>query len=154
MEIWHWSGSVVADPVNACIQQWQENLGVEVLARSAPWPDYLKRLDQSLTHLWFSGWSADYPDPDTFLRVGLSQYRRNWPKLPYEELLETARRITDQPRRMLLYRQADRMVIEDALVMPMAYGVEHSLVKPWVKRYPLSPFGAPLWKDVVIVGHG
>ena len=154
VEIWHWSGSVVADPVNACIQQWQENLGVEVLARSAPWPDYLKRLDQSLTHLWFSGWSADYPDPDTFLRVGLSQYRRNWPKLPYEELLETARRITDQPRRMLLYRQADRMVIEDALVMPMAYGVEHSLVKPWVKRYPLSPFGAPLWKDVVIVGHG
>ncbi|MBM4432096.1 MAG: peptide ABC transporter substrate-binding protein [Chloroflexi bacterium] len=153
VEVWHPTYAAIAEPISYFISQWQQHLDVEFCAEPMEWAAYLERLTTSLPHLWFGAWAADYPDPDTFLRVGLAQNRRSWPKLPYEELLETARRTTDQAQRLQLYRQADRMVIEEAVVLPFAYRTHHFLVKPWVKRYPLFYIGAPLWKDVVIESH-
>ncbi len=46
------------------------------------------------------------------------------------------------------------MVVEEAVVMPIAYFGQHYLIKPWVKRYPLSAITTPFWKDVVIEAHG
>jgi len=153
VELWYPSRPAVAAPVEYLIKQWQQDLGVEICAEAVEWVPYLDRLARSLPHVWAICWRADYPDPDNFLRVGLSLYRGGWPRQPYEELLETARHITDQSERMRLYRQADRMVVEEALVLPLTYGNAHYLVKPWVKRYPLSSVAPPFWKDVVIEPH-
>jgi ABC-type oligopeptide transport system substrate-binding subunit len=53
----------------------------------------------------------------------------------------------DQGQRMELYRRADRILIDEAVIAPLLYGRFHFLVKPWVKRYP-GP-----WKDVIIEPH-
>jgi hypothetical protein len=45
------------------------------------------------------------------------------------------------------------MIVEEAVVMPLTYGRQHLLVKPWVARYPLSPIGHTFWKDVVLEPH-
>jgi len=153
VQVWYPTYQAISDIVEHFVSQWQEQLGVHVSCESMEWELYLQRVDESMPHLWFGAWGADYPDPDTFLRVGLASFRRGWPTQPYEEHLEAARRITDQPQRLQLYRQADRMVVEDAVVLPFAYGTHHCLVKPWVKRYPVFYIGAPLWKDVVIEPH-
>ena len=153
VELWYPSRPAVAAPVEYLINQWQKDLGVEIHAESMEWAAYVDRLDKSLPHVWAMCWRADYPDPDNFLRVGLGLDRGAWPRQPYEELLETARRITNQSERMQLYRQADRMVVAEALILPLTYGDAHYLVKPWVKRFPLSNIAPPFWKDVVIEPH-
>ena len=153
VELWYPTRPAVAAPVQYLINQWRRGLGVEISAEAMEWTPYLERLARSLPHICAICWRADYPDPDNFLRAALGMYRGGMPRQPYEELLETARHTTDQPERMRLYRQADRMVVEEALIVPLTYGDTHYLVKPWVKRYPLSSIGPPFWKDVVIEPH-
>ena len=67
--------------------------------------------------------------------------------------MEEARRVTDQGRRVELYQEADRILVEAAAVMPLAYGRRHWLVKPWVRRLPVSTTKYWFWKDVIIDPH-
>jgi oligopeptide transport system substrate-binding protein len=70
----------------------------------------------------------------------------------YERLLEQARQITDQAQRMQLYQQADRILMEEAVIVPLLYLQSHLLLKPWVRRFPTAAIKSPgFWKDVVIV---
>ena len=54
---------------------------------------------------------------------------------------------------MKLYQAADRILIEEVTIIPITYGRGHRLIKPWVKKYTVSPFGASFWKDVIIEPH-
>jgi oligopeptide transport system substrate-binding protein len=132
--------------------QWRENLGIEITWDTMEWARYLDRLYSELPHVFISGWGADYPDPDYFLRMGPLLIRIGWNRA-YDRLVEEARRVTDQRERMKLYGQADRMLVQEAVIVPLTYGRTHLLVKPWVSRYPVSATGARLWKDVIIEPH-
>jgi oligopeptide transport system substrate-binding protein len=103
--------------------------------------------------MYFIGWTADYPDPDSFLRVGLAERWTRWQHEGYARLVEQARRSADQRARMDLYRQADRILIDEAALIPLIYARNHLLVKPWVKKYPTSSIKDWFWKDVVIEPH-
>ena len=89
--------------------------------------------------MFYFGWTADYPDPDDFLRVCDARHYAGWQNATYEELVEAARRVTDQTKRMQLYSQADRILVEQAAIIPVGYGRWHFLVKPWVRKYPTTP---------------
>jgi ABC-type transport system substrate-binding protein len=153
VELWYPLRPAVADPVEWLINHWRQGLGVEIRAEGMEWAPYIERLPKCLPQIWALCWQADYPDPDSFLRAGLGGLRGQWSRQPYEELLERARHLTHQPERMQLYRQAEQMVVDDALVVPLTYANLQYLVKPWVKSYPLSSVAPPFWKDVVIEAH-
>jgi ABC-type oligopeptide transport system substrate-binding subunit len=59
----------------------------------------------------------------------------------------------NQVERLELYRQADRLLIEEAPVVPLTYERRHLLVKPWVSHYPTSAIQSAFWKDAVIEPH-
>jgi ABC-type oligopeptide transport system substrate-binding subunit len=100
-----------------------------------------------------TGFVPDYPDPDDFLRVALTQFNpRPWNET-YARLVEGARRVIDQAERMKMYRTADKILVEEAAIMPTGYGRINALVKPWVSRIPMSAFKGIFWKDVVIEPH-
>jgi oligopeptide transport system substrate-binding protein len=100
-------------------------------------------------HIFLMGWEADYPDPDSFLRVAIHRHAA-WRSEPYEELVERARRTTDQGDRMRLYRQAETILADEAPILVVDYAEEVFLVQPWVKSFPHSAGSAPIWKDVVV----
>jgi len=134
--------------------QWLENLGVEITWKQMAWGRLLDRVDRKTPHVWFRmGWGADYPDPDSFLRVGLLWERTGWRNEAYDRLVESARRVMDQGERMRMYQQADRILVEEAPVLLLLYGRFHLLVKPWVRKYPTSPVKLWFWKDVIIEPH-
>ncbi len=88
-----------------------------------------------------SGWIADYPDPDNFLRQS-SFYRLlqacGWRHSRFEELLETAARSPDRAHRLAMYREADRILVdEQVVVVPFSYLTDTlvTLVKPWIKGF-------------------
>ena len=116
---------------------WRRNLGLDLEAHNLEWKDLLQQLVQDPPHMHILGWSADYRDPDNFLHVvfhsgeGLNDPR--WHNTRFDALVEEAARITDQERRMALYREADRILVaEEAVIMPLSYGQWHVLAKPWV----------------------
>jgi len=78
--------------------------------------------------------------------------QKDWNKT-FSKLLEKAGRAAEQKARIKLYRQADRILVKEAAVMPFTYGRMHLLVKPWVVKYPVSPLRWLFLKDVVIESH-
>ncbi len=140
--------------VDAYLQaQWRENLGLEVTWVQMEWPSFLDYLLRETPRMWCASWAADYPDPDNFLRAGTWRPYTGWHSEAFDELVDGARRAMDQVERMNLYREADRMLVEEAVIVPLTHGRFHLLVKPWVKRYPASVIGGPLWKDIIIEPH-
>jgi ABC-type transport system substrate-binding protein len=81
------------------------------------------------------------------------QGQTGWGNETYDRLVEEARRVMDQGERIRLYKQADKILVEEAPVVPMVYGRMHLLMKPWVRNYPVSLIGAGPWKDVIIEPH-
>jgi ABC-type oligopeptide transport system substrate-binding subunit len=93
-------------------------------------------------------WVADYPDPDNFLRTALYPIMKLWKNEEYIRLVELARRLTDQNKRVQLYRKADRILVHDAVVIPVVYQRQERLVKPWVRNKVFEP-----WMDLIIDPH-
>ena len=128
-----------AEPVAEQLEsQWREHLGVGVKWTPMEWTSYLERLQQKLPNVWLMGWSADYPDPDSFLRLAASYIDQVWNN-DYNDLVERARRAVDHPDRMQLYEQAQQLLIDDVPLLPLHYFRNHLLLKPWITKYPFSP---------------
>jgi len=125
--------------------QWRDTLGVQVRVEGMEWPEFLKRISEERPRICPMGWAADYPDPDSCLRVGMGLHRLV-EKSDYDELVERARRLTDQAERLRLYRQADRILMEEAAIVPITYERDPLLVKPWVRRF-LD------WRHTIIDAH-
>ena len=133
--------------------QWQENLGVEITWQPMEYQAWVKRICRKLPPMFLGRWVADYPDPDNFLRVGPAVWLPGWRNQTYAGLVEEARRSMDQAERMELYKRADKILVEEAAIMPLNYIRVHLLIKPWVKKYPTSATTWWFWKDVIIEPH-
>jgi oligopeptide transport system substrate-binding protein len=147
----HWM-----DAISRCVQaQWREVLGVETVWESVDYSNFHTALygGQEVPNLYVSGWVAEYPDPDSFLRVGSPSEETGWRNEAYDGLVEQARRIEDQEARMKLYAQAEKILVEEAAILPLFYARMQRLVKPWVRRFPASATRWAFWEDVVIEPH-
>jgi oligopeptide transport system substrate-binding protein len=133
--------------------QWQENLGVDVTRETLDFETLNDRLRKSFPYARCGGFLANYPDPHNFLQPDWLRNLAEWRIKAYDRLVEKAKRVTDQGERMRLYGQADRMLIEEAAIVPLTYARMHRLIKPWVRKYPISPICWWFWKDVIIEPH-
>jgi ABC-type oligopeptide transport system substrate-binding subunit len=127
--------------------RWKDELRLEIgWDASMQWSAYLDLLDTKPPPLIVGGWTADYPDPHSFLSPEILGRHTGPLCEEYLTLIEQAKGLTNQKQRMSLYREADRMVIEEAIIMPLHYWQRHELVKPWVVT-------AGQLKDVIIMPH-
>ncbi|MGD2158128.1 MAG: ABC transporter substrate-binding protein, partial [Anaerolineales bacterium] len=135
--------------------QWRENLGVE-LARKRAFRVFSEivqeRLRQDKPNLWGAQRFAEAPDPSILLNEILTT-ETGWQNDEFKELLERARVTLDPDVRAGLYRQADAIVASELPIIPVYYGQFNLLVKPWVRRFPLSPTRGWHWKYVLIEPH-
>ena len=69
------------------------------------------------------------------------------------QLLRRAELAADHRERIELYRSADRILVEQAPIVPLIYGRWHVLLKLWVVKYPLTGNQYPHLKHVVIEPH-
>jgi ABC-type oligopeptide transport system substrate-binding subunit len=138
----------------------KEALGVAVRVKVVDWMEYYQRLEAEPPHMGYITWAADTPDPDNFLRVAYRHIQRyfGWRDEEYERLIEEARQPAEPAARLALYRQADGILVQEAAIMPYTHTPILHLLKPWVKRCPVSPLSTlSTWtslRDTVMVPHG
>ncbi|MEW5869598.1 MAG: ABC transporter substrate-binding protein [Chloroflexota bacterium] len=130
--------------------QWQEHLGLDVRAQILDWEAFMQCLDGDMPHIFLNIWVNDYPDPDNFLRASNAIHWIRWQNPDYQNLVEAARRTSDQNERLEMYRQADQILMKAAMVVPFNYWRTHLLIKPCVKKLPTSAIKWWYWKDVVL----
>ncbi len=135
-------------------KQWHENLGVEIKCESfESFDQFTQSLYQEPPHIYTMAWAADYPDPDNFLRTAHFQGLCRWRNETYENLVEEARRISDQDKRMKMYQEAERILVEEVPIIPLTYPRFHVLVKPWVKKFRAVGAVRAWYKEIIIKPH-
>jgi oligopeptide transport system substrate-binding protein len=130
--------------------QLLSNLNVDLTVEITVWENVLDMIQSR--NVFFMGWGADYPDADSFLRVGIKNLLPRWRNDKYDLLLERAQQTLDQSERIRLYQEADQILIEEAVLIPLIYPTMGCLVKPWVKL-PLRRYQEWEFKDVIIEPH-
>jgi oligopeptide transport system substrate-binding protein len=133
--------------------QWYKNLGIRISLENVDYDTFIESIfARKVPPIIFSPWPADYPDPHNFLRDVLQVVPVHWGNSAYWALVEEATRTLDQGERMKLYARAEKILVEEAPVVPLLYLRTNLLVKPWVK-YPVATGGYGFWQDVVIEPH-
>lgn len=138
-----------AESTRAELAIYQENLaelGVRVeIHYATDWAADDPMLRQGQLPMFRVAWYADIPDPDNFFTpllhsTGQPNYMfyRN-PEV--DQLLEQARKAMDDAQRMALYRQAERLVMEDAPWIPQHNQVFGYLYQPYVQGVEISLLG-------------
>ena len=134
---------------------WREHLGLEVEAVSVlEFADWLERMDNLEFGVFTSGWCADYPDPQNFLEVLFhSDSAENsfaYSSEAVDALLEEAAVEPDADRRVRLYQQAEQLVLDDWVAVPLWHSREFLLVQPYVKGFEVTPIGVPQLQNISI----
>ena len=149
-------GGLVSNDLQAIVYQWQENLGVNVVIRQIEPNEYFYNLADEKDELFYFGWVADYPHPQNFLEVlfssgsptNIGQYSNN----EFDDLVTEAASESDWIASMQLYQQAEKILLDDSVLIPVCFSVDMTLVKPYVHGYIPNPLGAVALNEVSIEG--
>jgi oligopeptide transport system substrate-binding protein len=148
-----WGGQI-AQELEAIIQEWRNNLGVEVTVRQLEPERFLYHLKEEKDEMFYMGWIADYPHPQDFLDIlfhtGAENNYSDYSHPGVDDLLDRAGVEADNERSLALYQQAEQMLVDDAACLPLWFGQNYILVKPYVDGYELNPMGFAMLNKVRI----
>jgi len=150
-------GGLISPELEAIVHQWRENLGVEVTVRQLEPERFLYHLKEEKDEMFYAGWIADYPHPQDFLDVlfhsGTDNNYGEYSNLEVDDLLERAGVEQDSALSLTLYQQAEQLLVEDAACLPLWFGQNYVLIKPYVGGYKLNPSGFAMLNEVSVEPH-
>lgn len=138
----------VAEAVQA---MWKKNLGVQVELTNQEAKVYLASRTQGNYQVARASWVADYADPMTFLDVFAdedndAQYHNE----AYLDRVRKAKEEKDPGLRMQYMHQAEQILFDDCVLIPIYYTTQPFVVQPYVKGYHWSPLGLIDLKEAYI----
>lgn len=143
------------DYIAAIIQEWKQNLGVQVTVRQLEPETFSYIIKEERNEMMIGGWVADYPDPENFLDVlfhtGSQANDSGYSNPEIDALLDKARVEQDPAARLKMYQEIEPKLLDDAAVIPLWFAIQYVLVKPYAKDYELSPLGYPLLEQVTLL---
>lgn len=138
-------GGTTSREIEGIIQEWRQNLGVEVKVRQLEPERFLYHLKEEKDEMFVLGWIADYPHPQDFLEILFhSDTDNNYAEYSNPEvdtLMQMAAVEPDNRLSLSLYQQAEQKLVSDAACLPLWFGKNYVLVKPYLDGYDLNPLG-------------
>ncbi len=119
-------------------QQVQNNLNVKLQLQNMEWGSYLDKRKQKDYEIARAGWIADYPDPNTFLDMWITdgpQNDTNWSNPEFDRLLAAAGAEGDQAKRMKILRDAEQIFVDEMPVIPIYFYTSLNMVKTDVNGF-------------------
>ena len=145
------SGSLLNPNPSAGAQLLQDDLakvGIKAEIKVIEWGELIRRAKAGEHDLLFMGWAGDNGDPDNFLSPqfscaavtsGTNFSRYCDPTL--DKLITTGKAASDQAQRISLYQQAQTLIQQQAVWLPLAHPTAAALTRKGVEGYQVSPFG-------------
>lgn len=145
------SGSLLNPNPSLGAQMLQADLakvGIKAEIRVIEWGELIRRAKAGEHDLLFMGWAGDNGDPDNFLSPQFScaavQSGTNFARFcdsRLDQLISAGRTTNDQSVRSRLYQQAQALIQQQALWVPLAHPTAATLLRRDVEGYQVSPFG-------------
>lgn len=142
------SGGTNVKIAEALTGMLQDNLGVKINLNPMPMSELHPKAEKGQLEFWRFGWIADYPDPSNFLYLfhgkniiegqesSINYFRYSNPE--FDKVYEAALKEIDEEKRLKLYAQADQILMDDAVVMPLLFNVSIRLINPLVKDFYIN----------------
>ncbi|MBI4283013.1 MAG: peptide ABC transporter substrate-binding protein [Chloroflexi bacterium] len=117
--------------------QMKVNLGINVSLEPMERKAFTQLVNaEKHTWAWF-GWGADYPDPDNWLPelfgTDAGNNHTNYNNPAFDDIAKKGKNELDNTKRLQLWADAQKMIVDDAPVLFMQYRERFRLVKPSVK---------------------
>jgi oligopeptide transport system substrate-binding protein len=113
--------------------QWRRTLGQSVRLSNQEWKSFLAAQRGLEYQISRSSWIGDYLDPIAFLEIFHSasgNSRTGWVDAIYDRLIEQARRESHPEARRIVLREAERRLLDQAVIVPLYHEVSMELVSP------------------------
>lgn len=138
--------SVSKDTATFLQSEYKKNLGVDVSIVTKPFSGRLEAMRNGDFTLAVNRWGADYNDPLTFMYEWdnpSTQSRGNYNSKEYNALVDGAQVEKDENKRIDMFVQAEKLLIEDGNMTPLYFDGRAYMINPKVKGLKIAP-GATL----------
>ena len=133
-------------------EQWQREFGIKVTLKHQEFRDYLTNMNkQNYGGVALGGWIGDYSDPASFL--SLFQEEKNysgWNDSRLREMLAKANIEIDATKRYKLLSEAEKYLIEQQPIIPLANQIYSMLCKPYIKNLAPNSLEQINWREVYV----
>jgi len=134
--------------------QWKQNLGATFQIRVMENKTFFKaQAAVDYNGVSRTGFAADYMDPYTFLGIFYAKGGANatgWADPKYVALLDEANRTIDPHKRYELMAQAEKMLLDQQIVIPLVVPTTREMKKPYVKGMYPNAASLHAWKYVYV----
>lgn len=131
--------------------QLRRNLGIEVTSEYVDSRTYGSRFGEKQYQVLVQRWIADWPYPDNWLpelfRTGATNNRVAYSNPRFDDLVASAARELNDKKRLELYDKAQKLILDEAAVIPLYNRDQHILVKPWVRDLVVTPLDGAIKGD-------
>ena len=132
-------------------------IGVKADVKVIEWGELIKQAKQGQHDLLFMGWAGDNGDPDNYLsplfscnavKSGINFAR--FCDQDLDKLIADGKATADQAKRSKAYEQAQQIIHDQALWIPLGYPTAAAITRTTVSGYHVSPFGRQNFGTVAV----
>ena len=121
---------------------WLRELGLRTTISQVEQKTWIQNQRTQNYGISTGAWTADFPDPVTFLGLFTANSDYNWTGWnhpEFERLMSQAAGTVDAKRRYEVFQQAEELLLREAPVAPVYYGAQTYLIDPVVKGWEPAP---------------
>jgi oligopeptide transport system substrate-binding protein len=123
---------------------WLKELGIRIsIAQIEQKTLFQNQQDRNYT-ISFSAWTADYPDPLTFLGTMVTGGGNNWAgwsNREFDRLIADASATSDNTQRLELFQKAEALMLGEAPLIPIFYQPQVYAISPAVHGWTTNVVG-------------
>lgn len=121
---------------------WKQNLGIEITLKNEEWQVYIDNIDNKNFQLARLGYGAQVDDPFVTLNAYSSKTAgknyMEWENDEFKDLLSKAKQETDPEKYHQLLQDAEKVMFDDAIVMPIYFNSSVNVQKDYVHDIDIS----------------
>ncbi len=127
-------------------------VGIQVTPHKAQWQEMLRRQRESKYQMTGLAWAADYPEAQNFLQLFYGKNRSpgpnssNYANPAFDALYEQALGMAPGAERTRLYREMERIIVDDAVWIFRYRPEQWSLLQPWHTGFRFNTFSSKAYK--------
>lgn len=147
-------GATASFDTQRILEMLKTNLGVDISINQSEAATFYDDLDRGRLQMYVSGWVMDYPDPENIIDLLFysksGQNNTLYSNADVDNLVLQARTEQNVTTRLQLYQQAEEIILNEAPWIPLYFGRDNIVVKPYVKNYKAAAMVIPTLRYVTI----
>ncbi len=119
-------------------QMWKNSVNVNITLVNQDWKVFLDSQRTQNFLISRASWIGDYPDPNTFLDMWVTDGGNNhtgWSNKEYDSLIAKAAQTIGQKKRYEYFQRAEKILTEEVPILPIYTYTKISLIRPEVKGW-------------------